>query len=310
GGQLQAICTASLTDGSTFDDYIAFITTEGEIALYRGTDPAQNGLFNIVGRYRIGKPVGRRCTFKYGTDTLIICSDGVVPLSVLAAQGRVNTSEAISYKIQNLINADVQSYKGNFGWQGVLFPLQNKIIVNVPQSENTTQYQYVMNTLTNAWCRFTGWNAACFCVLGDSLYFGGSNYVALADTGQADNTSNIVGTLKTAFSYLGVDRQKHLKMVRPTLQTTGTVNVVTGTNLDFDNAPPATVPGIATASGSAWDVSPWDTSPWANGYTIQNNWASAAGIGYAVSTYMSVATNAVQVRFQALDYLFEPGGVL
>lgn len=154
GGQLQSIVTASLTDGSTFDDYICFISSMGEILLYRGTDPAFSGSFILTGIYAVGKPVGRRCSFKYGEDTILICSDGFVSLSKMISIGRKDQAETISSKILNLVNQDVQNYSTHFGWEGVVYPLGNKLIINVPIVENSQQSQYVMNTITNSWCTF------------------------------------------------------------------------------------------------------------------------------------------------------------
>jgi hypothetical protein len=314
GGTLQAIFTASLSDGSTFDDYIGFLTTEGEVALYRGTDPAQSGMFNIVGQYKSGKPVGRRCACKFGADTLLLTSDGLVSLTKLVGQGRVNTADAVSFKIQSFINGDIQSYNANFGWEAISFPLGNKLIVNVPVNTESVIYQYVMNTLNNSWCTFgrffSAWNPATFCVLGNTLYFGGNTVVSQADTGQSDNGSAITGIVKTAFSEFGSGTQKQMKMVRPTLQANGNIQTIMGVNVNYGDLQPSGAPTIPTPAGSPWDTSSWNTSAWTSGFNISANWQSASGIGFTFSTYLSVATSAVQVRLMALDYLYEPGGVL
>lgn len=310
GGYLHTILTCNFTDGSTFDNYICFMSSEGEIAMYRGTDPAQAGVFGLYGIYRVGKPIGRRCFFKSGDDTIIICSDGFVSLTQLISVGRLSQEKTVSYKILNLVNTDVQLYNSNFGWQGVVHPLGNKIIINVPQSENSVQYQYVMNAITNAWCRFTGWNAACFEVVGNSLYFGGNGIVALADTGQADGSAAIVGSLKTAFSYLGSDRQKLMKAVRPLISVTGQVAIGLAMNADFADAAPLTIPTTTALVGSPWDTSTWDTSHWSGDFTMQKAWQTVSGFGFAQSLYLRVSSTAVQMRLQAIDYLFESGGVL
>jgi hypothetical protein len=314
GGTLQAIFTASLSDGSTFDDYIGFVTTEGEIALYRGTDPAQAGMFNEVGVYNSGKPVGRRCTCKFGADTLLLTSDGLVSVTKLFGQGRVNTQDAISFKIQSLINDDIQAYNANFGWEAVLYPLGNKLIVNVPVNTESVIYQYVMNTLNNSWCNFgrfsSPWNPATFCVLGNTLYFGGNTFVAQADIGQADNGAAITGLLKTAFTSFKTVQQKQMMMVRPTLQANGNVQAVLGINVNYGDMQPQSAPTIPSPTGSPWDTSSWNTSSWTSGYSISSNWQSAAGVGFNFSTYLSVSSNAVQARLMALDYLYQPGGVL
>jgi hypothetical protein len=314
GGKLQSIMTASLTDGSTFDEYICFMSTEGEIALYRGTDPSQVGMFVLQGIYRVGKPVGRRCWFKYGADTIVICSDGYVSLTKLISIGRVNTEEAISYKIQMLVNNDVQAYGNNFGWEGVVSPLGNKMILNVPQNENSVQYQYVMNTLNNSWCTFgrfaSPWLAATFCVLGNNLFFGGSNYVALADTGQSDNGNNITGLLKTAFSYFNSNVQKMVVAARPIILADGTISPTIYVNVDFQDVHAATAPTTLPSTGSAWNLAPWNVSSWAVGLDVQKGWQTVGGVGFTVSLYFSVSTKSSQVQIQSIDYLYQLGGII
>lgn len=314
GGQLQAIMTASLTDGSTFDDYIFFLTTEGEIAMYRGTDPAVAGLFILTGMYKIGKPIGRRCWFKYGQDAIIICADGAVSLEKMIAIGRTGQNESISYKILHSITQDAQTYANNFGWQGVVHATGNKLYINVPQSTNNIQYQYVMNTIPtpegNSWCRFVNWNAATFETQGNSLYFGGASYIALADTGQSDNMQPIYGVMKTAFTYFKTDQQKFVKMVRPLIQTSGTISPSIAINVDFQDMPPQGNGTYIATTGSAWDISPWDTTPWASDTFIQKDWKTVFGVGFAVALYIKVTALNINVNVQALDYVWEPGGTL
>jgi hypothetical protein len=314
GGQLQAIMTASLTDGSTFDDYIFFLTTEGEIAMYRGTDPAVAGLFILTGIYKVGKPLGRRCWFKYGQDAIILCADGAVSLEKMISIGRTGQNESISYKILHLITSDAQTYANNFGWQGVVHPTGNKLYINVPQSTNNVQYQYVMNTIPtpegNSWCRFVNWNAATFAIQANNLYFGGATYIALADTGQSDNGVAINGVMKTAFNYFRTDQQKFVKMVRPLIQTSGTINPSLAVNVDFQDNPPFGNGTYIATTGSAWDTSPWDTTPWASDTFIQKDWKTVYGVGFAISMYVKVSALNININVQALDYTWEPGGVL
>lgn len=310
GGQLHVIATASLTDGSTFDDYICFMSTEGEVAIYRGTDPAQAGQFAIQGIYRMGKPIGRRCVFNVGQDSIIICSDGFASLSRLISIGRKSQQEDISYKILQLVNQDVQAYSSNFGWEGILYPLGNKIIVNVPETTNNTQHQYVQNTISDAWCRFTGWNAATFCTLGDSLYFGGNTIVALADSGASDAGTDINCLFKTAFSYFKSTRQKKFNMARLLFQATGDVQSSVHLDLDFDNSDDTQQPSTSLGTGSAWNVSDWNTSSWTSGYSLFKNWQTVYGVGFSASLYVRISANTISVRHNATDFVYEPGGTL
>jgi hypothetical protein len=58
GGYLMQIASWSLDGGQGQDDYIAFISSRGQVSVYSGTDP--NTDFSLVGNYTMGAPIGRR----------------------------------------------------------------------------------------------------------------------------------------------------------------------------------------------------------------------------------------------------------
>ena len=314
GGSLQTIMTFSVADANSFDDYIGFLSTEGELAVYQGTDPATSGDFLLTGVYRCGKPIGRRCWFKYGADAIIICADGLVSVTRLISVGIQQPKDAISYKIINLVNNDAQMYNANFGWEGTVYPLGNKLILNVPQNTNSRVHQYVMNTVSSAWCSYglisSPWNASTFCVLGNNLYFGGNTTVALADMGQNDGGAAITGSVKPAYSYMKTDKQKFFTMCRPLLQTTGTVTPVMSLNVDFQDVLPTGTPTFSTTSQAQWNVALWNVSYWASGPTIQKEWQTVSGIGFAATIYMQIASKLATVNLLAIDYLCKDGSVL
>lgn len=314
GGSLQSIMTFSLSSSTQFDDYIGFLSTEGDLVVYQGTDPSDATKFTRTGRYQVGKPIGRRCWFKYGADAVIICADGAVSVAKLIAVGAQKPDVAISYKIIQLINADAQAYPNNFGWEGTVYPLGNKIIINVPQNTNSRTHQYVQNTINDSWCSFgliaSPWNAATFCVLGNNMYFGGSGFVALCDTGQNDGGAQITGSLKPAFSYMKTDRQKMFTMVRPLLQTTGDVTPIMALNVDFQDVLPTGTPTFSSTGAALWNVALWDVSFWSIGPIVQKNWQTVTGIGFSATVYLQVASKLSIVNLLSLDYVLKDGSVL
>lgn len=314
GGSLQVIMTFSLSSTTSFDDYIGFLSTEGDLVVYQGTDPSDATAFTRVGRYQVGKPIGRRCWFKYGADAIIICADGAVSVAKLISVGVLQPQTSITYKIQQLINNDVQMYVNNFGWEGVVYPLGNKVIINIPENTNSRLHQYVQNTINGAWCSFgminSPWNAATFCVLGNNLYFGGSTFVALCDTGQNDNGTQIVGSGVPAFSYMKTDKQKQYTMVRPLLLTTGDVTPALSLNTDFAVQLPTGTPTFETTTAALWNVALWDVSYWSTGPTIQKNWQTVTGIGFSATIYLQVASKLASVSWLSTDYVLRDGSVL
>lgn len=310
GGYLMAMCNWTIDNAAGIDDYAAFITSEGEVALYKGTDPSSSATWALVGTFRMGRPIGRRCFTKAGADVLIITSDGAFPISKALLTDRSQMSLAATDKIVKLVNADIQSYQDNFGWQPFLYPLGNKLLINVPVTENISSYQYVMNTLNGSWTKFTGWNAYCWEVLDDILYFGGNNGVFKADYGTDDNGADITATCQQAFSYFGNKQQKIFKMVRPVFMIDGDINPAVAMNTDFSLNRSAVVPSFTATGGSVWDTSPWDTSPWAQGDNIVKKWQSVSGIGYSGGLRIDISTQNISLHWLASDILYEVGGVI
>jgi hypothetical protein len=308
GGELVSIVTAALVSNTTLADYIGFLSSNGELAIYSGTDPSSAATFSLLGIFRMGRPIGDRPWFRYAGDVVFICEDGFVQLSRLIKER--DEAQALSYKIQRLVADDVAAYGSNFGWQGLVYEAGSKLIINVPTTQMGVSQQYVMSTEKPAWCLFTGWNAACLGILADKLYFGGDGVVVQADTGTSDDGAQINGTCKPAFNYFGSRAQKLFKMVRPMIGSDGTINATLSMCLDFMDTLPTGAPSFAGSPGSPWDTSPWDLSSWAAAERVQTQWQSVAGVGFAGTVSIAAATDAVTLKLFAIDYMFEPGGAL
>jgi hypothetical protein len=311
GGYLMAMVTWTIDNASGIQEYASFISSEGEIALYEGSDPSSATTWSLVGMFRVGRPIGRRCYARIASDVAIISADGLFPLSKALLTDRYQLQDALSNKIVNLVNADVQNYANNFGWQVILYPIGNKLILNVPQVEDATQYQYVMNTITGAWSRFTKWNANCFAILGDTLYFGGNAVVCKADTGTSDNGAYIRGEVKTAFQYFGSPAGlKRWTMVRPIFNTSGIMTPAIRLDIDFENLIPTQTASFSGSAGTPWNTALWNTFPWQSLPSIQKAWQGANGVGYAAAFHMVIVNNMTSVQWMSIDYVYEKGGIL
>jgi hypothetical protein len=315
GGYLMAMATWTIDDASSVNEYAVFISSEGEVVVFQGTDPSNASTWTKKAQFRIGRPVGRRCTVKMGSDVILLGADGFFPLSKALLTDRAQQQDAISNKILNLVNQDVQNYGLNFGWEAVLYPLGNKLIFNVPQKENSIQYQYVMNTVTNQWCRFTNWNANCFATLGDSLYFGsnlgtGANsaFVAKCDTGVSDGGAYIFGEAKTAFRYFGAPGyQKQVLMVRVIHQTAGKMTMAIGMDMDFSDTYPTGTPSFSGTSGTPWNTAAWNTFAWGDISSVKKDWVTVSGVGDAGALHLRCVNNQTTMQWQAVEYLFQVG---
>lgn len=310
GGYLMAMGTWTIDGGVGIDDHAVWITSEGEVIIYKGTDPSSANTWSLVGIYRIGRPIGRRCMIKIGGDLIIVTVDGFVPLSKVLSAER-NREAAISDKIYEAVNAAAVAYGSKYGWQPILYPNGNMLLFNIPLVEGGEAHQYVMNTKTGAWCRFKGWNAVCFELFNENLYFGTSGKVCKAWDTQADAGVIINSEGKQAFNYFGSKGVlKQFKMVRPIISTDGSIGVVLGVNVDYEDIAPTSSPTFAASTGATWDVSDWDTSDWGASLSIKKTWQTVNGLGYCGAVRLKAATNLPQMFWVSTDVMFERGGYL
>ena len=150
GGYIMAGMTWTLDAGYGVDDYLAFITSNGEVVVWRLTDPTTPSGISMTGLWQIGAPIGRRCWIKYGGDLLLITQDGVMPMSGSLQSSRLDPRVSITNKIQFAVSQAVSSYGQNFGWNLLYYPKENQLYLNVPIASGQEQ-QYVMNTITKSW---------------------------------------------------------------------------------------------------------------------------------------------------------------
>lgn len=311
GGYLAGMVTWQVASELNVTTYAAFISSMGEVLLYTGDDPSSATNWGKVGQFRIGRPIGQRFYERVGNDTLLITTDGVMPMSKAAITDRRSQSDAISYKIIQKINEDIGSYGANFGWQITLYPAGNKLFINVPKGATGDNTQWVMNTITNSWCRYTGIGANCWELYKDELYFGGSSGVYKAEYGNSDNGAAIQTTVIPAYNYFrSPGQQKLFTSVRPIVTANGTYNPSIGLATDFQGGAPSSSPILSVASSTAaWDTSPWDTTPWGSVYITNRNWQWVGGVGFCASMVMQSSTKDMNVQWASTDWLFERGGV-
>lgn len=312
GGYIMGMVTWSRDSGQGMDDLAVFVTSEGEAIVYSGTDPGDINSWSLEGVFRIGKPIGRRFYVKYGADALLITEDGFTPLSaVLSIERGTQSNRAISDQISKAVNASVQSYRSTFGWDAIVYPAGRALIFNIPQADGEF-HQYVFNTNTLAPCRYTGQNAICWAMLGDRLMFGAADgKVYQADTGENDNSAQIEGFLRPAYTYFGMKgRQKLMKMARPIFSADGRFEAAFDMSMDFSEDDPTSTPDFTDAEVAVWNQVNWNQANWAGAETIIRSWQSVTGLGYSGSLTIRTFTDSISMALLSIDYVFETGGTL
>ena len=226
----MAVVNWTLDGGQGIDDLTAFITSEGEVLVYSGTNPASD--FELKGSYHIAKPIGYKCTMKYQGDIVVITEDGYLPLGrMLSVSNSGETNNVFSDVIRELVTDRTRQFKTKYGWQCVIFSKKGYALFNVPIS---SQYeQHVINVNTGAWCRFVGIRAMCWCVFNDDLYFGSDDTIYKMNDGYADNGAPIEGVIEQAYTNLGIPAIKKVSLINPRTKCSTKYQLVIYTNTDF-----------------------------------------------------------------------------
>ena len=169
----------------------------------------------------------------------------------------------------------------------------------------------MINTITKAWCNFDGWDAGCWEIFNDKLYFGSYGFVGQAWEGTDDAGVAIETNALQAFNYLddpGV--QKRVTMFQPIFYTTGTPEIFGGVNVDFDTSVNTGQLQVEVSRYGLWDSAVWDAGIWGPDLDLRKAWNGAQGVGNAFAPTLNTSTNGVTLQWVNSNLVYEKGGIL
>jgi hypothetical protein len=315
GGYLMAIGAWTLDGGTGSDDYCVFVSSKGEVAIYLGTDPADANNWSLKGTFFIGKPMGRRCIIKYDSEVCVMTVKGLQALSqAMVLSDRNPSAAALSDKISGAWLDYTNQFGDLYGWQPIVFPEATMLLVNVPVLYKTSapyaiySYQFVMNTQTNAWSRFLGWDASVLATVDGKLYGASKNKVYQLWTGASDDGAAIQARVKTAFFYpKGRERISQISLLRHILSASGPIKLMVGVDTDYEEGTYSTNQVSIGYGGAEWDTARWDEAYWSLN-DISATWRTVShDPGKAVSLRLRVNLKDVNMAWNATDFILLKG---
>lgn len=321
GGFLQAGGTWTLDSGTGVDDLLVLVSSEGEVVVYAGTDPSSIQTWALQGVYHIGKPIGRNCLRKVGGDLVVVTEQGVVALSTaLQSDLAAMQEKALTKRIRVAYSSAVKRAADVAGWEIETYPRQQLALLNIPASGSEGAQQFVYNVTNGAWSRWIGYEATCWALFDDKIYFGtDAGTVYQADTGGTDNGAPITARMLPAFDQLGAQgRLKHVKMIRPLIFSDvpqSAIRTSVACAVEYRSTMPVLVSANVDATKPKWDAAHWDEAVW-GGTDVVNRWRTGGNIGTAVAPQIDVTVSTltsgdeINYRVIGFDMVHEVGGVL
>jgi hypothetical protein len=295
GGALVGLFSWSYDGGrNDLSTKLVAISTSGDIVIYGGSDPSSIDTFAIQGVWSVGGvPAGRSIATDFGGDMLILSLQGVVPLSrLITGANRFNPEQYETYKVGNIFNL-LSSEFGQFrGWNVVLHPTDNTLLVTIPQGVDIATTQLAMSLQKKSWSRYrdlpilscSPWNGV--------LHFGTSDGRVCRNEGYVDNVllsdpnafTPVAWSLLDRYNNLGNGNQKIVHRIIPQIssgQTTPLVQAKALYNLSLLEPPPPA--GSSLSGGGEWDQAVWDQAVWGGDQTPYMPIQGAFGMGREVA---------------------------
>ena len=322
GGAVLFTTTWSMDAGDGLDDKFVVISTQGEVAVFQGSDPGDAADWSLVGRYFMTAPLGMRAIMRAGGDVVVGTEEAWVPVSSAvskdpAALSLVAASEAIepdwSYEART---------RREFPWEIVKWPSQNLAYVSLPTSSEdpTLHYCFTVNIQTGAWCKYTGWNIRCMDLFQDQIYFAEpSGTVYQAEQGGDDDGIPYNPLWVGNFDDLKEPgKVKTIHQVRAHVRSRSEVlpklSISTNYRVSLPAFPPA---ATAQATGGIWDTSLWDGAVWDGGggpmLVRPTMWQSVGATGYAhAPQFQMTCSDPIRIEAEIIEltYTYESGSLV
>lgn len=317
GGSLAMLQNWTVDGGEGLDDNLVVISTQGDVLLYKGTDPDEASKFSMVGRWYIGKvPIGRRFSTHYSTDLAIISERGLVFLSELLRGQAFFDNAILARNVNGELGEQVIRRSGEKYWELKFLPREQGIIINTPKTAyGDSQWFFEINS--KAFCNLYGMPMLAVDTYDSRTFIGDeSGNVWLAFDGDSDGKidgvkgKDLEGGVLTTFQPVGDGiRIKRFLMARPSFVAPVAPAITVKVNANWNLSLPNYIAPFIGQGLTRWDTDKWDECVWNGEAQSYENWTGANGTGRFAALAMRVKGYA-GTTFIGWGLLVEQGGIL
>lgn len=261
----------------------------------------------------------------WGGDVAVTSLTGVNQLSDLitgAANGGGPGGGVITDKITKYFREAVETRSEEYGWAFERYPSQGIALLNVPSFGSRESFQFVLNTLTGAWCVFKNLDIVSMENSNAGFYIGTSDgrVLELSSNYTTDNipvdaaTGALADTIKynllTHYTHFGSPAEwKRGMFIRPIFIGDSRPSYNCILRYDFDLRPPPYGIPFLTFESAKWDDAVWNTDKWGGSAQNYNTLGGLQGMGRHVAIAMNgeASSNLGLIGF---DLMYDTGGML
>lgn len=319
GGRLLFGASWSLGDGASggLSAQCVFVSTEGEVAVYQGSDPGSATDWSLVGVYRIGKPLGKQAHIRAGGDLVIATDIGFVPLSQAIQRDYAALSpSAVSFPIEDAWREAVELRSGT-EWKCEVWPSKQMVVVALPTVNEQQKEWFVANTRTGAWGDYTGWDATCLEAFKGRLFFGSANgRVVEANVTGSDEGSTFTGAYVPLFDDFRMPgSMKVAELARAIVRSGIELDALVSMQADYEIDLPAAPDATPVSSSSTWGDAVWGESVWGQAAATSTfqDWHSVGEYGYSLAPSLQITSGAnvpLDAEIIRMDVTFTAGDIV
>jgi hypothetical protein len=307
GGSLLYGSTWSSETGSELSQRAVFVSTEGQAAVYVGTDPTSSTTWRLANVYEITRPLGKNSFANIGGELICITESGLVPLSeaivkdVAALEISAITRE-VSPKWGKIVKQFGSRDFGFVKWPkkglGYIFFSTPYGSVTGVDRPNVPPFNYTSYLTTGAWSIYTQWDMQCAIEFEGQVYFGSANgnIYRAEETGKDDIEPYTFKYAEWPTSIGNSENTSTFLEMRTKFTYSVAFLAQTGMMIDDELVWPANnvfilddVLSIRWDSGFTWDSGlAWDLI---STVKTQNQWTSVGLTGYRAAPFVQMSFN-------------------
>lgn len=317
GGSLMFGATWSLATNSGLVASCIFVTTEGEIAVYSGTDPGSADTWSLVGVYRIGRPLGKKAFIRAGGDIIVATDIGFIPVSQAVQRDVAALAPgAISFAIEDVWNREVAD-RYSQTWSCETWPTGQLTLIAMPRPSGLPARMLVANVRTGAWGVVSGWDARSVVVFGERAFIGSTDgRVIEIDVTGSDDGQPYTATYVPLFEDLGNPSSiKISQIARLTYKAPRQIEERLSMQVDYSVSLPVAPDAVVISDGDTWGTAVWGESVWGEEpeKTTHQRWTSCSGYGYALAPAVQITSgslSAPDVDLISIEYTYIEGDIV